>query len=97
MRIHMIRSILGIVLDDENRKRRPDLAAGDRFHNLADRDIVRRDLRLWRERSRGGALRVVLAERHEHEVGYRPGAVHFLELFDEPIRTLVVADALRGV
>ena len=40
-------------------------------------------------------LRVVLAERHEHEVRHRAVAVHLLELLDEAIRARVVAGARR--
>jgi hypothetical protein len=40
-----------------------------------------------------GAVGVILAERHEHEVGNRAVAVHLLKLFDEAIRAEVVARA----
>ena len=61
---------------------------------LPDGDVVRGDLRLRRVGARRGAAGVILAERHEHEVGHRAVAVHLLELFDEAIRALVVAGAL---
>ena len=95
VRVHMIRPVLRIVLDDEDRELRPHAALRDRFHDLANRDVVRGDLCLGRKGPRCGALCVILADRHEHEVRHRAVPIHLLELLNETIGAGEVAQTRR--
>src|SRR5262249_39432320 len=95
VRVDMIGTVLRVVLDDEDRELLPERAARDRFHDLADAQIVRGDAGFRRADARARALRVVLAERHDHEAPHRPALLHVVELRNEDVDRLIVAAALR--
>src|SRR5262245_25866222 len=83
MGVDVIWTVLRVVLDDEDRELVPHLAFRYRLYDLADRRVVRRNLRLGSKRAGCGSLRMVLPEAHHHEIRNAVLAVHLLEFFDK--------------
>src|SRR5262249_20333289 len=93
MGIHVIRPVLGVVLDDEDGRLLPERPLRDSFDQPAQCHVVTGDAGLRRECSWRRAAGVVLTQAHDDEP--RPGALipGPLVLFQEHLDILRVAHA----
>ena len=78
--VDVVRAVLGVVLDDEDRDLGPGLAVGDGLDDPAQGQVVAGHAGLGRERAGPGAGGVVLAQAHDHEPGQRAVLLELLEL-----------------
>src|ERR1035437_4492086 len=68
VRVDVIGAILCVILEDEDGRVSPIGAAGYRFHHAPHSEIIVRNRRVWRGRSRTGTRRVIVRQAQEHEV-----------------------------
>src|SRR5678816_3511004 len=92
MGINVVRTILRIILENEDCRRSPILALGQCFDQTSDREIVVRDIRTGCIRAGPGSLCVVAPDTNDLEL--RKIAVLFVlaELFEPAIDAVVVAN-----
>src|SRR5262249_12256396 len=89
MSIDVVRAVLGIILDDEDRGVFPNRTLAYRLDQLPDGVVVISNFSLWREFAGSEALCVIVVEPHGHKgrdrVPTRIFKKHFLE-FAFPLR-----------
>ena len=83
--IDVVGSVLGIILDDENGHRFPELTFGKPFDNPPQCQIIIRDVGGWRGTSRLGTRRVVIWQSHDNQSGKFPLLFEFGKFRQEAI------------
>ena len=84
--VDVVGAVLGVVLDDEDRRLGPGLAVRDRLDEPAQGQVVAGDAGLGRERAGRGAGGVVLAQAHDDEPGQVAVLLELAELLEEDRR-----------
>src|SRR5512143_3187794 len=90
MRVHVIRTVLRIVFEHEDRRLLPVAALRDGFYQPAERDIVLGDHGAWRWILGPRTGRVISSEPDDAERGQPAGALELAELFEPDIDAAVV-------
>ena len=90
----MVRAVLGVVLDDEDRGLGPVLALGDGLDDPPEGQVVAGHAGPRGEGAGASARRVVLAQAHDHEPGKVAVLLELAEFAEERLGVVGVAHAL---
>ena len=83
MAVDVVETGLGVVLDHEDRRLGPELAARDRLHDPAQRQVVIGDRGAWGRQVWPGPRGVVVRQEHDDQVRQRPPRLKLAELLEE--------------